>query len=84
MEDAETEDAGNTNDKVFIQDTQKIFAGSGLPSAQKQIGLQNALRALDIPCRKLHNAGNDAHCELQPTPFRSSIAFWQTPPDALT
>lgn len=50
--------------KVYIQDTQKLFAASGHSSAVPQIGLSNALKALDIPARKLHNAGNDAYYTL--------------------
>jgi hypothetical protein len=69
--DASTSSAGDANKAhtlvkdgyVYIQDTQKLYAGSGLPGAIKQIGLQNALNKLDIPSRKMHNAGNDAHCE---------------------
>lgn len=45
---------------VYVMDTQRLFNASGLPEAQRQVGLENALKALDIPSRYLHNAGNDA------------------------
>lgn len=50
------------NGVVYIMDTQKLFNASGLPEAKRQIGLENALKALGIPARNLHNAGNDACC----------------------
>jgi hypothetical protein len=53
---------------VYIMDTQPLFSASGLPDARKQIGLKNALDALGIPHRNLHNAGNDACCEAASTP----------------
>ena len=48
---------------VYIMDTQKLFSASGLKEAIPQIKLSNALNALGIPSRKMHNAGNDACCE---------------------
>lgn len=48
---------------VYVMDTQRLFSAAGLPEAQRQVGLQNALKALDIPARYLHNAGNDACCK---------------------
>lgn len=48
---------------TYVIDTQKLFSASGMPQAVKQIGLQNALEALSVPYRYLHNAGNDACCE---------------------
>lgn len=47
---------------VYIQDTQKLFAASGIPGSISQIGLSKALQLLQIPARRLHNAGNDAYC----------------------
>lgn len=51
------------NGVVYVMDTQKLFCASGLPQARKQIGLSQALEALEIPYRFMHNAGNDACCE---------------------
>jgi len=45
---------------IYMQDTQVLFAASGHEAARKQIGLENALHALGIPCKRMHNAGNDA------------------------
>ena len=53
---------------AYIQDTQKLFAASGLPGAIPQIGLANALKSLQIPYKRMHNAGNDAHCKCDPFP----------------
>ena len=53
--------------EVYIQDTQKLFAASGLPEAGSQVALHKVLAAMSIPARRLHNAGNDAYCE--PTAF---------------
>lgn len=48
---------------VYVMDTQRLFNASGLPEAQRQVGLENALKTLEIPYRYLHNAGNDACCK---------------------
>jgi hypothetical protein len=63
-QDAEAaENVQLTDGGVYIMDTQKLFAASGLKEAIPQIKLANALNALGIPSRRMHNAGNDACCE---------------------
>lgn len=59
------DDVQLSHGSVYIVDTQKLFSASGLTKAIPQIKLQKALDALGIPCRRLHNAGNDACCECQ-------------------
>lgn len=49
---------------IYMQDTQVLFAASGHDEARKQIGLENALKALGIPYKRMHNAGNDAYYTL--------------------
>ena len=48
---------------VYVIDTQQLFAASGLPGALPQTGLAKVLSAMQIPARRLHNAGNDAYCK---------------------
>jgi hypothetical protein len=45
-------------DVVVVADTQKLY--SAWKGAKKQIGLGEALKELNVPTRRLHNAGNDA------------------------
>ena len=49
--------------QVYVIDTQQLFAASGLPGALPQTGLAKVLSAMQIPARRLHNAGNDAYCK---------------------
>lgn len=64
--DRPAEEATNTSlqdGQVYVIDTQQLFAASGLPGALPQTGLAKVLSAMQIPARRLHNAGNDAYCK---------------------
>lgn len=69
---------------ILIQDTQKLFSASGLPGAIPQIGLSKALKALQIPYKRMHNAGNDAHCDSSSLHFLNSCTEYATVLDTLS
>lgn len=47
---------------IWVVDTQALF--SGWLKRKSQIGLERACKEIDLPTKRLHNAGNDARCEL--------------------
>lgn len=46
---------------IWIVDTQRIF--SGWLGRKHQIGLEKACQEVKVATKRLHNAGNDAHCK---------------------
>ncbi|GAA6058776.1 hypothetical protein JCM10212_001892 [Sporobolomyces blumeae] len=47
---------------IYVVDTQRVFAA--WLGRKSQIGLEKACKEIDVPTRRLHNAGNDAHYTL--------------------
>ena len=46
---------------IWVVDTQRIF--SAWLGRKSQIGLEKACTEVEVPTKRLHNAGNDAHCK---------------------
>lgn len=46
---------------IWVVDTQRVFGG--WLGRKGQIGLEKACVEVNVPTRRLHNAGNDAHCK---------------------
>lgn len=51
---------GDAHGNIWVVDTQRLF--SAWTGRKAQVGLEKACRELEVPTRRLHNAGNDAHC----------------------
>ncbi|GAA5860767.1 hypothetical protein JCM1840_001956 [Sporobolomyces johnsonii] len=47
---------------VWVVDTQRLF--EGWMERRGQVGLEKACKELEVPTKRLHNAGNDAHYTL--------------------
>lgn len=47
---------------IWVVDTQRVFGG--WLGRKGQIGLEKACVEVNVPTKRLHNAGNDAHCKL--------------------
>ncbi|GAA5996068.1 uncharacterized protein JCM10292_004927 [Rhodotorula paludigena] len=53
---------GDAHGNIWVVDTQRLF--SAWTGRKAQVGLEKACRELEVPTRRLHNAGNDAHYTL--------------------
>lgn len=55
--------SGKDRNNIFIVDTQKLYAA--WIERNLQVRLSTCCETLEVPTRRLHNAGNDAHYTLE-------------------